>query len=186
MTTTLRRVLTIRSTPPEVVVVAAIASYAGQALSGLAGWPLWAMVHVTLPPWLPLLSREIRSTFRHCPMPGLFAAPGVLQTGGMGPPPSRSPCGIAMATTDHARTAPAIAAFGARLGLFKELARRGPATSAELAARAGLHQPCVQEWLVRMATAGYLEYHPAGARFRLREDFAGETEAGALRGHIDT
>lgn len=72
-----------------------------------------------------------------------------------------------MATIDDATVAPALAALGAHVGLFKELDQRGPATSSELATRAGLHQRSVREWLVRMATAGYLEHDRASARYRL-------------------
>jgi DNA-binding IclR family transcriptional regulator len=81
-----------------------------------------------------------------------------------------------MATTDDATVAPALAALGAHVGLFKELAHPGPATSTELAARTGLDHRSVREWLVRMTTAG-LEYDPASARFRLPlpEDVAEET-----------
>ena len=38
-------------------------------------------------------------------------------------------------------------AIGDRLGLFKDLAERGPATSAELAERTGLHERYLREWL---------------------------------------
>jgi 2-polyprenyl-3-methyl-5-hydroxy-6-metoxy-1,4-benzoquinol methylase len=47
--------------------------------------------------------------------------------------------------------------LGARLGLFRALAA-GPASSAELAERAGLTERYVREWLWCMASAGYV--HP--------------------------
>lgn len=60
-----------------------------------------------------------------------------------------------------------LAVFGDRLGLFKELATGGPATSDELAARAGVTRRHSREWLNGMASAGYLEYSPADQRFTL-------------------
>jgi SAM-dependent methyltransferase len=50
--------------------------------------------------------------------------------------------------------------IGHRTGLF-EAAARGPATSAELAERAGLHERYVREWLGAMVTGGIMEYDPA-------------------------
>jgi hypothetical protein len=43
----------------------------------------------------------------------------------------------------------------------------GPATSAELAARAEVHERYAREWLGAMASAGYVEYDPASRRFTL-------------------
>ena len=51
-----------------------------------------------------------------------------------------------------------LAAIGDRLGLFKNLAEQGPATSAELASRTNLNERYLREWLGGMATAGYLNY----------------------------
>jgi SAM-dependent methyltransferase len=59
-----------------------------------------------------------------------------------------------------------MAALGDRLGLFKDLAARGPATSAELAERTGCDERYVREWLRGMAAAGYLTLGEAG-RFTL-------------------
>jgi SAM-dependent methyltransferase len=53
--------------------------------------------------------------------------------------------------------------IGHRTGLF-EAAARGPATSAELAERAGLHERYVREWLGAMVTGGIMEYDPADRR----------------------
>lgn len=61
--------------------------------------------------------------------------------------------------------------IGHRLGLF-EAAARGPATSAELAARAGLDERYVREWLAAMATGGVFEYEPATGRFTLPPEHA--------------
>lgn len=51
-----------------------------------------------------------------------------------------------------------LGAVGDRLGLFKDLAQQGPATSAELASRTKLNERYLREWLGGMATAGYLNY----------------------------
>ena len=63
-------------------------------------------------------------------------------------------------------------ALGDRLGLFKDLATNGPAMSEELAARAGLAERYVREWLGGMTSAGYLEYDPASRRFTLPPEHA--------------
>jgi len=51
-----------------------------------------------------------------------------------------------------------LGAIGDRLGLFKNLAEQGAATSAELASRTKLNERYLREWLGGMATAGYLNY----------------------------
>jgi SAM-dependent methyltransferase len=56
--------------------------------------------------------------------------------------------------------------IGHRTGLF-EAAARGPATSAELAERAGLHERYVREWLGAMVTGEIMEYDPADGRYSL-------------------
>lgn len=60
--------------------------------------------------------------------------------------------------------------LGDRLGLFRELAHNGPATSAELAVRMALQERYLREWLSAMASAGYLEYDPVSIQFRLPPD----------------
>lgn len=60
-----------------------------------------------------------------------------------------------------------MAALGDRLRLFKELAARGPATSADLAGRAGIHPRYALEWLSLMTSAGYLDYDPQSQQFTL-------------------
>jgi len=70
--------------------------------------------------------------------------------------------------TDTAAAATVVmAALGDRLGLFKQLAQAGPATSGELASRAGVSERYVREWLAGMHAAGYLEFDPAQDRFWL-------------------
>src|SRR5467141_2657683 len=65
-----------------------------------------------------------------------------------------------------------LAVIGDRLGLFKDLAAHGPATSAELATRAGINERYAREWLGGMASAGYLAYDPASHRFMLPAEHA--------------
>jgi 2-polyprenyl-3-methyl-5-hydroxy-6-metoxy-1,4-benzoquinol methylase len=57
--------------------------------------------------------------------------------------------------------------LGDQLGLFKDLAARGPATSQELAERVGLNERYVREWLSALSSAGYLNYDPESRRFTL-------------------
>lgn len=64
--------LTIRSVPPRVVALTALASYLAQVFAILQGWPLWAIVLVTLVPWLPLFTIEMSWTYRHYGWLALF------------------------------------------------------------------------------------------------------------------
>ncbi len=61
---------------------------------------------------------------------------------------------------------------GHRTGLLDALARMGDATSAELAAEAGLDERYVREWLAAMATARVTELDPATGRHRLPPEHA--------------
>jgi SAM-dependent methyltransferase len=65
-----------------------------------------------------------------------------------------------------------LGAVGDRLGLFKNLAEQGPATSAEFASRTKLNERYLREWLGGMATAGYLTYDVATKRFSLPAEHA--------------
>src|SRR5438034_6798177 len=65
-----------------------------------------------------------------------------------------------------------LGAIGDRLGLFKNLAEQGAATSAELSSRTKLNERYLREWLGGMATAGYLKYDGATARFSLPAEHA--------------
>jgi len=47
--------------------------------------------------------------------------------------------------------------LGERLGLYRELSSGGPATSAELAERAGIAERYAREWLEHQAVAGFLD-----------------------------
>src|SRR5436189_5639035 len=65
-----------------------------------------------------------------------------------------------------------LGAVGDRLGLFKNLAEQGPATSSELASRTKLNERYLREWLGGMATAGYLNYDGPTTRFNLPAEHA--------------
>ena len=58
-----------------------------------------------------------------------------------------------------------LAGIGDRLGLFRDLAENGPATSEELARRAGINERYGREWLSAMSASGYLAYAPDTGRF---------------------
>lgn len=61
--------------------------------------------------------------------------------------------------------------LGLRLGLYRALKDAGPVTSADLAARTGLHERWVLEWLRGQATAGVIGYRGDG-RFELPVELA--------------
>ena len=65
-----------------------------------------------------------------------------------------------------------LGAIGDRLGLFKNLAEQGPATSLELASRTKLNERYLREWLGGMTTAGYLNYDGPTKRFNLPAEHA--------------
>jgi 2-polyprenyl-3-methyl-5-hydroxy-6-metoxy-1,4-benzoquinol methylase len=65
-----------------------------------------------------------------------------------------------------------MAALGDRLGLWRDLAAYGPATSTELARCNGMSERHVREWLAAMAAAQYLDHDPATQRYTLRADRA--------------
>jgi 2-polyprenyl-3-methyl-5-hydroxy-6-metoxy-1,4-benzoquinol methylase len=61
---------------------------------------------------------------------------------------------------------------GHRTALFDVLSTLPPATSAEIATHAGLHERYVREWLGAMVTAGVVEVDPATTRFSLPAEHA--------------
>lgn len=70
--------------------------------------------------------------------------------------------------------------IGHRTGLFDTLADGGPATSDELASRAGLNERYVREWLGAMVTGEVVDYDPEIGRYFLPESHAAFlTRAGA-------
>lgn len=75
-----------------------------------------------------------------------------------------------------------LGAIGDALGLFVDLAGRGPATSAELAGRTGLDERYLREWLAGVHAAGYVATDPSTGRYRLPPEHVPvlAEEAGAL------
>jgi len=65
-----------------------------------------------------------------------------------------------------------MASIGHRTGLFDVLREMPPATSPEIAERAGLDERYVREWLGAMVAAGVVEVDPATNRFRLPPEHA--------------
>jgi 2-polyprenyl-3-methyl-5-hydroxy-6-metoxy-1,4-benzoquinol methylase len=61
---------------------------------------------------------------------------------------------------------------GHRTGLFDVMRDLAPATPAEVAKRAGLHERYVREWLGAMTTAGVVEHDPAPGTFVLPAEHA--------------
>ncbi|MGA2411222.1 MAG: class I SAM-dependent methyltransferase [Candidatus Binataceae bacterium] len=65
----------------------------------------------------------------------------------------------------------ALTYIGDKLGIFKALAS-APATCAELAARTGLNERYLREWLGAMTAAGYIDYESAPARYSISPEHA--------------
>jgi ubiquinone/menaquinone biosynthesis C-methylase UbiE len=65
-----------------------------------------------------------------------------------------------------------MASVGHRTGLFDVMSKSPPATSEEIAARAGLNERYVREWLGAMVTARVVEIDPATSRFSLPAEHA--------------
>jgi ubiquinone/menaquinone biosynthesis C-methylase UbiE len=62
--------------------------------------------------------------------------------------------------------------IGHRTGLFDVMSQSPPARSDEIAARAGLNERYVREWLGAMVTGGVVEFDPAGDRYSLPAEHA--------------
>jgi 2-polyprenyl-3-methyl-5-hydroxy-6-metoxy-1,4-benzoquinol methylase len=62
--------------------------------------------------------------------------------------------------------------LGDQLGLFAALRAAGPSTAEDLAARTGLVERYVREWLAGMSAAGLLAYEPGTGRFALTPEQA--------------
>lgn len=62
--------------------------------------------------------------------------------------------------------------IGDRLGLYSAMGDSAPVTSTELAARTGLSERYVREWLHNQAAAGWLAYNPDDATFTLPAELA--------------
>ena len=65
-----------------------------------------------------------------------------------------------------------MASIGHRTGLFDAMSASPPATSEEIAARAGLNERYVREWLGAMTTGGVVSFDSATRRFSLPSEHA--------------
>ncbi len=61
---------------------------------------------------------------------------------------------------------------GDKLGLYKELAAKGPMSSAELAKATSTTERYVREWLSAQAASGYIEYDAATDKFSMQPEQA--------------
>jgi SAM-dependent methyltransferase len=68
---------------------------------------------------------------------------------------------------------------GHQTGLFETMASLAPATSAEIAAAAGLHERYVREWLGGVTAGRVVEYDPATATYWLPTEHAASLTSGA-------
>lgn len=62
--------------------------------------------------------------------------------------------------------------LGDKLGLYRAMAGAGPLTAAACAARAGLAERYVREWLNNQAAGGYVGYDPAADTYELPDEHA--------------
>jgi SAM-dependent methyltransferase len=83
----------------------------------------------------------------------------------------------------------ALVVIGDQLGLYKELAKGGPATSEELAQRTRTAERYVREWLAAQAASGYVGYDAASGRYVLSPEqamvFADEGGPAFMAGAFD-
>src|ERR1700754_4150032 len=66
----------------------------------------------------------------------------------------------------------ALVVMGDRLGLYRALAGAGALTPAQLAARAGVAERYVREWLNAQAAGGYVDYHAGDGAYSLAPEQA--------------
>ncbi|MEU1278048.1 methyltransferase domain-containing protein [Streptomyces sp. NPDC005805] len=72
-----------------------------------------------------------------------------------------------------------LVSVGHQTGLFDAMDRLPPATSEEIAARAGLDERYVREWLGGMVVGGIVTYEPAERRYRLPPEHAASLTSAA-------
>lgn len=77
----LDEVLSVRSVPPKILVMTALASYGGLIFAAAAGWPLWGMVAAATGPWAFVFLAETRWTWRNFGWLALFYVLTVSQLG---------------------------------------------------------------------------------------------------------
>jgi SAM-dependent methyltransferase len=61
----------------------------------------------------------------------------------------------------------ALVVMGDQLGYYRDLARHGPTTAAELAARTGTGEPYAREWLNAQNVGGFVDHDPGTGRYSL-------------------
>ncbi|HVO58560.1 MAG TPA: methyltransferase domain-containing protein [Dongiaceae bacterium] len=66
----------------------------------------------------------------------------------------------------------ALILIGDKLGLYKQLAKGGPQTSAEVAQKTGTTERYVREWLCSQAAGGYVSYDATNGKFFLTDEQA--------------
>ncbi|HXZ85132.1 MAG TPA: class I SAM-dependent methyltransferase [Myxococcota bacterium] len=74
--------------------------------------------------------------------------------------------------------------IGHRTGLFDVMSRMQPATSAAIAAAAGLDERYLREWLAAMVTGGVIDYDPEGASYALPREHAALLTRAARRDNV--
>lgn len=84
---------------------------------------------------------------------------------------------------DHAAVM-AMTAIGHRLGLFDTLAGLPPATSEQIAQKAGLAERYIREWLAVMTVGRIVDYDPAARTYRLPLEHAACLTRGAPLGNL--
>ena len=89
-----------------------------------------------------------------------------------------------VATILDAGAAAVLLGLGHRAGLFEVMAAMPPASSAAIAARAGLNERYVREWLAAMTTAGIVAYDPTARTFHLPATHAACLVADAPLGNL--
>lgn len=82
-TALLKRLVALRSVPPQILLLTAMTSYVGIAVANLEAWPLWAAALAGLFPWLPILFLETVWTYRHYSMLAVFYLLLITQLGHM-------------------------------------------------------------------------------------------------------
>jgi len=80
---------------------------------------------------------------------------------------------MGLVVSDFGATASTVLVYvGDKLGIYSALVEGGPQTVSELAARTGLHQRLLQEWLSNQAASAYVEYDAATETFSLTPEKA--------------
>ncbi|HEY7269603.1 MAG TPA: SAM-dependent methyltransferase, partial [Dehalococcoidia bacterium] len=80
----------------------------------------------------------------------------------------------------------ALVNIGDKLGLYKSLAKNGPATPAELSAQTGTTERYIRHWLLNQASSGFIDYSPQTGKYSLSPEqelvFANDDSPAALVG----